>query len=241
MNPEEYAQLFRLGESHWWFVGTRDILFSSLRRKDLRMGRILDAGCGSGLMMRRFHHAGAVYGIDNNLGALRHCAGLGFTRLCQGDTLRLPFKSDSFDLVIAADLLEHCEDDEQALSEFYRVTAHGGCLLMSVPAHQALWSSHDVSLHHQRRYSKKELVRKALDTGYSVERASYFNTILFPPIALARLTLGKLPKRDSNIRYYENMRLLNRMLLGLMRVERNLLSRCDLPFGLSILLIASKQ
>jgi ubiquinone/menaquinone biosynthesis C-methylase UbiE len=240
MNPEEYAQLFRLGETHWWFTGTRDILFSSVSSSQLDGKNILDAGCGSGLMMKRFSGAGKIYGVDKSFEALSHCCGLGFRQVCQGDTLHLPFKSSTFDLIVAADLLEHCDDDEQALDEFYRVNAAGGRLLVSVPAYNALWSSHDVSLHHKRRYTKNELTRKALRCGYDIERATYFNTVLFPAVALVRLTAGKWSK-NHRIQYHENLRLLNELLLGILNMERRLLQKLNFPFGLSLLLLGSKK
>jgi SAM-dependent methyltransferase len=240
MNPEEYAQLFQLGETHWWFTGTRDILFSSISLSQLNGKNILDAGCGSGLMMKRFSDAGKVYGVDKSFEALSHCSGLGFRRLCQGDTLHLPFKSGSFDLIVAADLLEHCDDDEQALKEFHRVNSAGGRLLVSVPAYNALWSSHDISLHHKRRYAKAELIIKALRCGYIVERATYFNTVLFPAVALVRLTAGKWSK-NRRIQYHENLRLLNDLLLGILNTERRLLQKMNFPFGLSLLLLGTKK
>ena len=243
MNPEEYRQLERLGETHWWFVGTRDILFSSLDKSSMPGGPILDVGCGSGLMMKRFAEAGPIFGIDSDHGALTHCQNAGLDRLCRGNAATLPFKSDKFGLVIAADLLEHCEDDSAVLAELYRVLSPSGILLASVPAYGALWSPHDVALHHKRRYLKPALADKARVAGFAVERASYFNTLLFPPAALARLTVGKLggKKTRNQIKYHENLKLLNRILLGLIRLEKKLLDRFDLPFGLSILLLASKR
>jgi ubiquinone/menaquinone biosynthesis C-methylase UbiE len=244
MNPEEYGQLFRLGETHWWFVGTRDILFSIAHRGATGSGEpILDVGCGSGLLMRRFADAGHVFGVDNSAEALAHCRKIGFSRLCQADAERLPFKSGAFDLLIAADMLEHCEDDEAVLHEMHRVTGAGGAFLASVPAYNVLWSAHDVALHHKRRYSRRELVQKVKAAGYTVERASYFNSILFPPVAVTRLTLGKLRGyfKTHSIKYHEDMQFLNRVLLSVMRMERWLLNRCNLPFGLSILLLASKR
>ncbi|MBI4831076.1 MAG: class I SAM-dependent methyltransferase [Candidatus Lindowbacteria bacterium] len=243
MNPEEYAQLFRLGEIHWWFVGTRDILSSCAPTDSLRGKPILDAGCGSGLMMKRFAEVGPVFGIDYNRDALVHCRGLGFSRLCHADARTLPFKSGIFGLVIAADLLEHCENDVAVLQEASRVTAHQGTLLASVPAYEKLWGAHDVALHHKRRYSRKELIRKVEAAGFKVERVTHFNTLLFAPVALSRLTLGKLRKvsPDYRIEYHENLRLLNRLLLGALRTERWLLGRFDLPFGLSLLLLATRE
>ncbi len=241
MNPEEYAQLFRLGETHWWFIGTRDILFSVAQRDMTRGGPILDVGCGSGLLMKRFADAGQVFGIDSSSEALVHCRSLGFSRTCQADAGTLPFKSGTFNLVIAADMLEHCENDELVLEELQRVTAAGGTFLVSVPAYGALWSAHDLALHHKRRYTRNGLARKIKAAGFSVDRASYFNTFLFFPVAAGRLTLGKLGSENHRIRYHESLRFLNRILLCVMRVERWLLERCNLPFGLSILLLASKK
>ncbi|MBI5118371.1 class I SAM-dependent methyltransferase [Candidatus Poribacteria bacterium] len=243
MNPGEYAQLFRLGENHWWFVGTRDILFSSAQTDSLKDRPILDIGCGSGLMMKRFTAAGRIFGMDCNMGALAYCRGTGISRLCRADAGALPFKSGAFGLLIAADLLEHCEDDNAVLREVFRVAAPKGNLLVSVPAYESLWSAHDAALHHKRRYSKKELLGKVESAGFRVKRVSYFNTLLFGPVALARLTFGRLRKASANyrIKYHEDLRLLNQLLLGAMRMERWLLGRCDLPFGLSLLLLATKE
>lgn len=244
MNPEEYAQLFRLSEDHWWFVGTRDILFSTVAGKFLPGGPVLDVGCGSGSMIKRFSLIGSVVGIDTSIEALKHCLSIGFSSLCQSDAEKLPFKSNAFGLIIAADLLEHCDDDERVLVELHRVTASGGTLLISVPAYGALWSVHDTALHHKRRYEKRDLIRKAESAGFTVDRISSFNTILFVPLALARLTWGKLRRHGPSgykIHYHENLRLLNRILLTILRFERWLMGHSDLPFGLSILLLASKE
>ena len=243
MNPEEYRQLMRLGETHWWFVGTRDILLSRIPRENLPAGPILDVGCGSGLMMKRLSETGKVFGIDADQGSLAHCKDIGFERLCRGDATGLPFGPDRFALVIASDLIEHCDDDSAVLDELFRVTRRGGRLLVSVPAYDALWSSHDVALHHKRRYSRRKLADKVRGAGFEIERASYFNTLLFPPAALMRLTLGKIGrgKPQGPIKYHGNLKPLNQALLGLLRLEKFWLNRFNFPFGLSILLLASKK
>ena len=243
MNPEEYAQLFRLGEKHWWFIGTRDILFSCISHHSLKCEAILDVGCGSGLMMKRFSESGTVFGVDNNAGALQHCCSIGYSKVCQGNAETLPFKSNAFGLIISTDMLEHCDNDEAVLRELYRVAASEGILLLSVPAYNFLWSAHDVALHHKRRYSKREFVQKVEAVGFTVNRASFFNTLLFPPVALKRLTFERLRQYPSTyrIRYHEGFRLLNQILLTALRMEEWLLKRGNLPFGLSILLLASKN
>jgi SAM-dependent methyltransferase len=243
MNPEEYAQLFKLGQTHWWFVGTRNILLSSVRQRSPGDRPILDVGCGSGLMMKRLSNAGRVFGTDKDAGALKHCQQIGLSRLSRSNAETLPFQPDTFGLIVAGDLLEHCENDKAALSELYRITAPKGTLLISVPAYKGLWSTHDVALHHKRRYSKHELIQKVEAAGYTVNRVSFFNTFLFPPIAAVRVLLqrpGKEPP-EQGIRYHENFRLLNGVLLPILRMEQWLLQFINFPFGLSILMVASKE
>jgi SAM-dependent methyltransferase len=243
MNPEEYAQLFKLGQTHWWFVGTRDILCASLRGYASANTRILDVGCGSGLMMSRMSNTGSVFGVDSSEAALRHCKNIGLSGICRGDAETLPFKAETFDLIVAADLLEHCEDDQGVLAEFNRITASGGTLLISVPAYRGLWSAHDIALHHVRRYSKQELMRKVETAGFGINRTSFFNTLLFAPVAVERLLFerpGRVRPKEG-IKYYENLRLLNKILLTALRLEKWFLNFGTLPFGLSILVIASKR
>lgn len=243
MNPAEYAQLFKLGQAHWWFVGTRDIIVSSLRHRSFRDTPILDVGCGSGLMTERLSNFGTVFGADKDDGALTHCRTIGLSRLCRSDAVSLPFKSETFGLIVATDLIEHCEDDRAVLGEFHRVAASGGTLLISVPAYNWLWSKHDVALHHQRRYSKDKLIQKVGAAGFVVDRTSFFNTALFVPIALKRLIFERAgsAQPEQGIKYYENFRLLNQMLLAILRLEKWLLKFGGPPFGLSILLLASKK
>jgi len=243
MNPEEYAQLFRLGQSHWWFVGTRNILFSSVRNHSFGGKPILDVGCGSGLMMKRLARTGTVFGIDKDEGALTHCRNIGLSGLCRSDAESLPFKSDTFGLIVASDLLEHCDNDRAVLNELHRVIISGGTLLISVPAYKALWSTHDIALHHKRRYSKRELLQIVQETGFVVKRASFFNTLLFVPAALKRLLFDRPGKGqpEQSIKYYENLSLLNQVLLAILRIEKWALNFISLPFGLSILLLVSKE
>jgi len=93
---------------------------------------------------------------------------------------------DSFDLVAATDVLEHVAAEQEALRELRRVAAPGAALLLTVPAYMWMWSEEDVNLHHQRRYTRKRLREAIQSSGWEPRIATYFNTILLPPIALAR-------------------------------------------------------
>jgi 2-polyprenyl-6-hydroxyphenyl methylase/3-demethylubiquinone-9 3-methyltransferase len=99
---------------------------------DLGGRLVLDAGCGGGLVARELTAAGAnVVGIDRSLGSLgvARRATNGSFRPAQGRLERLPFASDSFDAVVAADVLEHLPDLPAAVAELARVLAPGGSFL----------------------------------------------------------------------------------------------------------------
>jgi len=104
--------------------------------------RVLDAGCGGGLVARELAAAGAeVVGVDRSLGSLgvaRRAAGASF-RPAQGRLERLPFAAGSFDAVVAADVLEHLPDLPAAVTELARVLAAGGSFVFDT-VNRTPWS-----------------------------------------------------------------------------------------------------
>ena len=97
-----------------------------------------------------------------------------------GSAEALPFADESFDVVAAFDVVEHCEDDALAVSELARVLAPGGRMLLSVPAYQWAWSDHDVRAGHHRRYTRSRLERLVEGAGLSVARSTYAFGAVFP-------------------------------------------------------------
>ena len=99
---------------------------------DLTGRRVLDAGCGGGLVARELAVAGAeVVGVDRSLGSLEVARravdrSIGSFRPVRGRLERLPFADGSFDAVVAADVLEHLPDLPAAVAELARVLAPGG-------------------------------------------------------------------------------------------------------------------
>jgi 2-polyprenyl-6-hydroxyphenyl methylase/3-demethylubiquinone-9 3-methyltransferase len=104
--------------------------------------RVLDAGCGGGLVARELAAAGAeVVGVDRSLGSLgvARRATNGSFHPAQGRLERLPFAAASFDAVVAADVLEHLPDLPAAVAELARVLAPGGSFLFDT-VNRTPWS-----------------------------------------------------------------------------------------------------
>lgn len=195
--------------------------------------RVLDAGCGTGRNLQDYRRLGPARGIDPSASAVEFCHRRGLEEVLQARVEALPFDAGSFDLIFATDVLEHVDDDLAAMRELRRVAAPGGLLLITVPAYMWLWSQSDESLHHRRRYSRRELARRAVAGSWEPTISSYFNTALLPPIALARSlrrrTDGARPELELTPAW------LDRLLALPLRLEAGLIERgVSLPTGVSV-------
>lgn len=244
MNPDEYARMHALEDWYWWFVARRNASARMIRdfAPEERPLRILDAGCGTGGMLdlyRTWADTSAV-GIDLSPDALGFSHGRGHERLAGGDLTLLPFRSGSFDVVTALDVIEHVPDDARALAEISRVLRPGGILVATVPAYQFLWGPHDVALHHQRRYSSAQFRNLIQSGGLQVERHSHLLAALFPLAAAMRL-LGRNKKGNETSATLPRVPpLMNRALIAFQGAELELARRMPLPFGLTIMVVARK-
>jgi SAM-dependent methyltransferase len=151
----------------------------------------------------------------------------------QASALRLPVRTESFRVVGLFDLIEHIQDDKSLLEEVARVLMPGGIVVATVPAHQWLWSEHDVKARHFRRYGVGDLVAAFERSGFRIEFVhQFYGFLLLPAVirkVLGRATgMGRPPKP------------LNQLLLTVARasVRRARLGRSRL--GLSIALLARR-
>ncbi len=144
----------------------------------------------------------------------------------------------AYDLIAALDVIEHIDDDGAALTAIAAKLKRGGKFLMTVPAHQWMWSAHDVVNHHKRRYSKASLRRLVEGSPLKLEKVGYFNSLLFP-LAVAERFSSKLRGKDG-----ADVKLpsapLNAALQAIFGAERHLVGRLPLPPGLSLFAVASE-
>jgi SAM-dependent methyltransferase len=247
MDETLYREFFELEEHYWWSVGTRR-LFARLIAPFAAAGagRVVDVGCGTGITLLSFPYPAALLcGCDFSPLALDFSRRRGLRSLLRSDATRLPFRSDSVDLVLALDVIEHLDDDAAAVAEIARVTRRGGHVLVHVPAFSILWSDKDDLNHHRRRYRRAELQRLIERAGLRVRTLAYVNAWVFP-IALARALLQRrsrtasapAPSAQALDSIFRIPPALNRLLLGVMGLEARLLR--VLPFGMSLVCLAEK-
>jgi SAM-dependent methyltransferase len=181
----EIDKLARLEQRHWWYAERRSILHRILR--DRRTGGwAADIGAAAGGNTRVLESLGwrSLALEYSGTGAdLAHSRGLLVSR---ADAHRLPLRTDSMGVVTALDVLEHLEDDEQAVRELRRVLRPDGVLVVAVPADPALWSAHDDAVGHLRRYTEESLRTLLTGAGFEIERLWSWNVLLRPLAALRR-------------------------------------------------------
>jgi SAM-dependent methyltransferase len=230
-----YQQLYELEDTHWWFRGRRAVLWAMLRRAGVpRDARLLDAGCGTGRNLVEFAPLGSACGVDPSAQAIDFCRRRGLTDVREASLDALPFAAGAFDLILLTDVLEHVGDDRAALAELRRVAAPGARLVVTVPAYRWLWSPHDDSHHHLRRYTARELRARVRAAGWRPVVESYFNSLLLVPIAAVRLLT-----RSNGSDYERTGPLLNRALTLPMRAEAAAIARgARLPAGVSVAMVA---
>jgi SAM-dependent methyltransferase len=241
-----YAEYFGVEDRHWWFIGRRRIILSLLGDRlpaasADRTRRLLDLGCGTGTMLAHLRQFGEVEGLDADERAVEFCRARGESRVRLLDGPELPLPDETFDVVTALDVLEHIEDDTRALREIARVMRPGGLLLATVPAHRWMWGAQDEISHHFRRYSGSEMRERVEGAGFDLERLTYFNSILFAPIAAVRLARRARPPGGEPRSDFEMTREgpVNRLLTRLFSCEALWLRSRDLRFGVSLLALAS--
>ncbi len=92
----------------------------------------------------------------------------------RGAIATLPFADGQFDLICAFDVIEHIDDDQSAFRELSRVLKPGGCLVLSVPIHAALWTEFDALVGHAKRYEPQELVEQLRGHRFAIEQSAPF-------------------------------------------------------------------
>jgi len=235
-----YDRMAELDEQHWWYRARRDIL-SDLIARQISLpadARILEIGCGTGHNLAMLGHFGRVDAIEVD-GAARDVASRRLGRAVMNAPLPAlsGIEAGTYDLIAILDVLEHVEEDRDALIGMASKLRPGGRILITVPAHPWMWSAHDVVNHHKRRYTRGTLKAVVGEAGLKLEMLSWFNSLLFPLAAAARLAGRVTGKEDSDDSLPP--RPVNALFEKIFGLERYALGRLPFPPGVSIVAIVS--
>ena len=235
-----YDRMAELDELHWWYRARREVLAALIRRTTSlpAKARILEVGCGTGHNIGMLEQFGKVDGIEIDPEARAFAEKRLGRKIASAPLPELTgIQRSRYDLVAALDVVEHIDDDRAAIAGLAGCVKPGGKLLVTVPAHQWMWSSHDELNHHKRRYSKRELRELIAGSPLRLDAIGYFNSLLFPLAVGARLASrvtgrgggdDSLPPKPVNYVFERAF-----------AAERRLIGKVPLPPGLSLFAVAS--
>lgn len=237
-----YQQMAELDDRHWWYRARRRIIADLIRREGNlpSQAQILEIGCGTGHNLAMLSDFGHVEGLELDEEARAISEKRLGRKVMSSPLPELEGVPDQhYDLIGAFDVIEHIDDDQAALSSIASKLKPGAKFMMTVPAHQWMWSAHDVVNHHKRRYSKQSLEALFESSPLQLLKIGYFNSFLFP-LALAERAASKLRKRqDADVSLPPAP--INGLLERIFSAERYFAGRLPLPPGLSLFAIASAR
>jgi len=235
-----YDRMAELDELHWWYRARRRVLQALIERvvTPPPEARILEVGCGTGHNLPMLARFGKVDAIEVDAEARAFAEKRTGRAISSAPLPTLHgIARGHYDLVAALDVVEHIDDDRAAVAALAACLKPGGKLLLTVPAHQWMWSAHDVLNHHKRRYSKRGLARLIESSPLKLQAIGYFNSFLFPLAVGARLA-SKLTGRGGDDDSLPP-RPVNYLFERVFAAERRLIGTVPLPPGLSLFAVAS--
>jgi len=250
MDKGYYKQYYHLEREHWWFTARLSILEKKVSQllKDRPDARILNIGIATGATSIMLQKYGEVTSLEYDKDCCEFVKEQCKLEVIQGSMTELPFADNEYDLVCAFDVVEHIEDDSTAIAELKREMKSTGNFFLTVPAFMFLWSDHDEINHHYRRYTRANFGSLLKSQTLTPQYMSYFNSLLFLPIAGVRVLQNLFSKKDkpaneqkSDFDGMNSTGLINSILKAIFLLEKPLISLgIRLPVGISVMAIGTK-
>lgn len=243
MQSEEYRKMAEVEDRMWYYRALHRHVTRSLSRGGLPAdAAVLDAGCGTGGLLRYIQAAQATWrlsGLDLSPLACQLARERTSATIMEGSVTQLPFADKTFSAITSCDVLCQIERPETALREFARCLKPGGTIVLTMPAYQWLFSYHDRQVANLRRYSRTELKELLRAAGFQTLYSSYWNTLPFP-LAVLRRKIFPPKTPSSDVRLYPAP--LEAMFRAMMAIEHSWLQAGGrFPFGSTALVVGQKS
>lgn len=240
MIDAQIKAIAELEDRHFWYKARRAIIRQTLRRLNIpAKASILEIGAGGGANAEMLAEFGELTLAEPSETFRKYLAAKSF----EASDIALPdignLAGHEFDLIALFDVLEHVEDDLEALRNISAILRTGGKIILTVPACKFLWSRYDVSMGHFRRYSKKQLSDVAKKAGLEVEYISHFNLVLMPLVMASRGMAAVFRKEPRDV-YVLPPKFINETLYNIFLSEKYLLRLTKLPLGVSLICVLKK-
>lgn len=243
MKITEYENIFKNEEKHFFYITNHWIVLSLIEKfkTGRRKMRILDAGCGTGLLAKKLEKYGEVLGTDISNEALKFARQRKIT-VKKASITKLPFPKNSFDIVTCIDVINHrwVKNDLSALKELKRVLKTKGFLIIRTSANSWLTLLHDKHVYLKNRYSSNEFQGKLLKAGLIIKKISYVNMILLPIAIIQSLIEKLIPSQTTASAINSIPRPFNSFLTFILSLETRLLPWINLPFGIALIAVCEK-
>lgn len=229
MNDQSSKTLESMSQAAWYNRWTKDKFSKYLS------GEILEVGCGIGNFSSELVRYGQLTCIDINQKYLQEAknklgnqAKIGFGDIELGKYF---FKAKIFDTIVCLNVLEHIENDQQALSNMNKLLDTKGTLILLVPFHKILFNSIDRSIGHYRRYGKASLIELLDKSNFKITKTRNLNLLGGVGWFIAGRLFKDKSVSEGKIKIFNWMAPLFLFLENIM----------EPPFGTSILVIAKKK
>jgi SAM-dependent methyltransferase len=241
----EYELMYAVEDRMWWYRGLRVLAKDQLTRAlsdSPASGPVLDAGCGTGGMLRVLGASVAgrsTLGLDFNPIAAGMALAKAGRPVVSGSVNEMPLGDGTLGGYVSLDVLCHAGvEPARALSEAHRCLGPGAIAVFNLPAYAWMFSAHDRRTHNARRFTRGEARALMAQHGFRILRASYWNTLLFPLMLLHRLI--ERDDAESDVREYPPWQ--NALFSAALAIERAIIATgISLPFGGSLLVVAIRE
>lgn len=239
----DFFENLALSESNnFWFISRNKLIIWALKKYFPGFENMLEIGCGTGFVLSAVEKEFPIpsfVGSDIFAEGLKHAAKrIKRAELLQMDCRKIPYVEE-FDVIGAFDVIEHVEEDREALKQIHRAVRPGGGIIITVPQHKFLWSKIDEYSCHFRRYSSTELRSKVEGAGFKIIRITSFVSLLFPFMLASRLKTRSSEYNPEDEFKINNV--INRLFTKVLSLEQRFVQMgVNMPVGGSLLLIAKK-